>query len=1514
MYSQNAAQTGELIGFPLSPQQQRVFFHDAAMAGFPYITEAAITVTGAVDVERLEQALAAAVQRHEILRTRFTSYDDAKSLLQVVRPESEMPRRQPLTASHLTDRSTWKHERFDLSEGKTLHCKLVQNSPEESTLFISFPSICGDAASVRNIVHDLALAYESYEHLSSREKPAQYADVAAYFNNRLESDAGALGRQYWFPRLTAGKAPEIRGCPARQGGKSLDPQCVHGSIPAELLANAQIALNADSSFNGPFLLTCWQALLQQISGENEFVVGYALDGRELPQLENSVGLFERYLPLQMSSAQETLFSAALAKNQESIGEAVRWQGSFQWPSHEKFHAVCFSYYDGEWTFRGNGVNFACASVNSCSDIFELKLSCTTVESAILLDLWYDAGVYLKREAEQLLHQFITLARNAASAPHAPILRLNAINEQERHRLIAEYSPASHNPAEKSLLERIEEQARHNPGNIAAVCGKEQLTYGDLDRKANLLAHYLRGLGVRPDVVVGICMERSLELMIAILGTMKAGGAYMPMDPSYPPDRLRYMLQDAHPLLVLTQEPFRKHFSGTEVALLCLDSQWQAVAEQSERAPIDAAPEDALAYVIYTSGSTGRPKGVAITRSGLNNYVTWACVAYGFASGARAPLCSSLSFDLSVTSLWPPLATGGCVVLAPGMDGIEWLVSEGRSTEPYDVLKITPAHLQVLRHFPEQGINISRTFVIGGEALRWDEVQDWRGHLATTRLINEYGPTETVVGSCVHSLNEAWNEKGSVPVGKPIANTKIYVLNQWGELAPAGAIGELYIGGAGVARGYLNRPALTADRFVPDTFSGEPGARLYRTGDTARWRADGTLEFLGRVDEQVKLNGFRIEPGEIESVLAEFAGIQQARVVVREDAPGEKRLVAYVIVHSNQKEMEDEVREFLRARLPDYMVPRAVMQLPRLPLTPNGKLDRRLLPAPEVEAPRKTYAEPRTENEKILGRIWAQVLGLQQVGRDDNFFELGGDSILSIQVVARAREAGLHLTTRQMFEWQTIAELAEVAVSPTGVNLSEQGAVHGPVPLTPIQAAFFQWELVRPELVNHAIIFELPEDVDSGHMKEAVLAVVKHHDALRSRFANVNGEWTQHTEAEIQESLYEYRDLSGHGAEQAVHELELDAKRTRTSLNLQTGPLIKAVEYDLGPGCPKRLMLLVHHLVVDGVSWRILLEDLQRAYEQLSRGGTVSLGSKTTSYKQWAERIHKYSETEELRAEVEYWCNEEREDVHPLLRDFNQAVEDNRLENKKFIEGALSQADTQALLQDVPAAYHVQIQEVLLAALGHVCAEWAGSETVLVDVEGHGREEVFDGIDLSRTVGWFTAIYPVLLSRGKNGEWESGSLLQKVKQQLQEIPRRGFGYGVLRCIAKDAEIAARLRRMPKAEISFNYLGQFDHIVRESKLFKPARESAGLSTAWENPRLHLLEVEGVVMQSRLHVSWSFNRKLHREETIQKLADRYLQCLRELLAQCQQQEYRAQAAAFPLTGLSEKELMRVAAQINK
>jgi amino acid adenylation domain-containing protein/non-ribosomal peptide synthase protein (TIGR01720 family) len=1070
-------------------------------------------------------------------------------------------------------------------------------------------------------------------------------------------------------------------------------------------------------------------------------------------------------------------------------------------------------------------------------------------------------------------------------------RIDLISPQERAQLLRWGGcPAGGGDGFEPVHRRFEFQARQAPDAPALVFGGTVLSHGELNARANQLAHRLIAAGVRPQDRVGLAVERSVAMVVGLLAILKAGAAYVPLDPAYPAPRLARMLDDSGISLLLTQSHLRGHVcAGRAFAVLELDR--LDLAGQSTRDPALALHPQHLAYVVYTSGSTGRPKGVAVAHGPLAMHAGAVGEAYGLTAQDRLLMFASISFDAAAEQWLVPLLSGAAIVLRDSdevaMDRLEQLVLERGVTALY----LPPAYLrQLVAFLAGRSLPVS-TCIVGGEAWALEDYRRACEALQPQRIFNAYGPAETVITPTLWQAGAGREPGGAyVPVGRPVGERSAYVLDARLRLLPAGVAGELYLGG-GMAQGYLDRAGLSAERFVADPFS-DTGGRLYRTGDLVAWDESGELRYQGRIDHQIKVRGLRVEPGEVEAELLAHPAVREAAVVAAQ-GPGGTRLVAYVAAREAAGLDVLQLKAGLARVLPDYMVPSAIVVLPALPLNANAKVDRMALARTTVDVA-TDYEAPVGAAEQALAAVWAEVLGLPRIGRHDNFFESGGDSILSLQIVSRARRDGWKVTPRQLFERQTVAQFALVAEA-AGERQYPVARAEGEVPLLPVQARFFESDIPARHHWNQALLLQSTRMLEPVHLRSALAALAAHHDSLRLRYRqHEGGRWSQYYQPLDRQAP---ADLLWVGQAEDAAAVEALCDAAQRSLDLAQGPLLRAQLISLPDGSC-RLQLVIHHLVVDGVSWRILLEDLQNAYAASQSGRTPALPPATSSFKDWALALRGYAR--EHAGEANHWL---ALDGAAAALPCGHPECDNSLEHQASVELRLDRGRTEALLKRVPAAYRTQVNDVLLTALGRALCAWSGRERVLVDVEGHGREDIFPGIDLSRSVGWFTSQYPVMLEP----LGQPGDALRHVKESLRAIPNHGLGHGVFRYFGSPAQQDA-LAGLPPAQVLFNYLGQFDGSFDAEAAWKPAREPAGAPCDSGSWRSHEFLVNGQVFEGELVLVVSYSQARHDRRTVQAWVRRFEQELSELIAHCCSGAGGVTPSDFPLAGLAQAQLDRL------
>ncbi|MCC5648069.1 amino acid adenylation domain-containing protein [Nostoc sp. CHAB 5824] len=1041
--------------------------------------------------------------------------------------------------------------------------------------------------------------------------------------------------------------------------------------------------------------------------------------------------------------------------------------------------------------------------------------------------------------------------------------------------------------EQSIPERFAQHVNQYYQEIAVRTKNYNWTYSKLNELANRIAHKIFTLYGSREQRIALLLEHDAPMIAATLGVLKLGKTYVPLDLSFPQERLAYMLMDSEVEAILTNslnlnftQNLVKNTSQDIIQIINIDEQIIDISEINISESCDeinlSISPDTIAYILYTSGSTGQPKGVIQSHRNVLHHTRIWINSLQISKHDRLTLLSSYSWDSAVQDTFGALLSGASLypinVKQEGLANLaDWLIDQEitiyHSTLP--LYRYFARNLTTEKKFPKL-----RLLILGGDLIHKGDIDLHRKHFSNESIVvNAYGSTES--STCLQYFVDMHTDMthNVLPVGYEVEDTEVLLLDETGKQVEVNGIGEIAIRSDYLALGYWQKPKITKTKFKPDPQGGT--RRVYYTGDLGRLIQDGSIILVGRKDFQVKIRGFRIELGEIEAVLNQHPHIREAVVMVQENVPGEKRLVAYIVPDQEQTHTISELRSFLKKRLPDHLMPSVFMILEALPLTPNHKVDRKALPKPSQTRPNLegAFVVPSTSIEQRMAKIWSEVLNLKQVGIHDNFFELGGDSILSLQVIAKAKQVGLQITVQQLFKHPTIVELVAVADMAPTIE-AEQGLVTGSVPLTPIQHWVFEQNFPNLEHWSQAVLLEVQQIPDLTLLEKAVQQLLIHHDALRIRFVKGESDWLQViTSPDNLIVPFTKRDLSALSDKEQEPAIEAVVAEMKTSLNCSEGSLLRIVFLNLGSHKPSRLLLLIHQLIIDGVSWRILLEDLQTAYQQLKRNETIQLPSKTTSFKYWAERLTEYAKLESLRQELATWLamplNKDRR--LPVIYPESAGV----LTGANNVSMLLSIEETRALIQDVPKFYNTQITDVLLTALVQSFSQWTRSSSLLVDLLSHGRESIIENVDLSRTVGWFTSISPVLLDISEADTLENA--LKLVRDQLSRIPNRGISYGLLRFLSKDVEIAERLESL-QSEVSFNYLGQFDQVLPESSLFRIARESAHILRGRPS---HPMEITVTIIGGQLQLDWTYSENTYQRSIVKQLAQDFVEVIRLLLS---------------------------------
>ncbi|EPK4079069.1 non-ribosomal peptide synthase/polyketide synthase [Pseudomonas aeruginosa] len=1491
----------------LSYAQQRMWFlwHLEPQSG-AYNLPSAVRLNGPLDRQALERAFASLVQRHEALRTVFPrGADDSLAQAPLQRPlEVAFEDCSGLPEAEQEARLREEAQReslqpFDLCEGPLLRVRLIRLGEERHVLLLTLHHIVSDGWSMNVLIEEFSRFYSAYATGAEPGLPAlpiQYADYALWQRSWLEAGEQERQLEYWRGKL--GERHPVLELPTdhpRPAVPSYRGSRYEFSIEPALAEALRGTARRQGLTLFMLLLGGFNILLQRYSGQTDLRVGVPIANRNRAEVEGLIGLFVNTQVLRsvfdgrtsvatlLAGLKDTVLGAQAHQDLpfERLVEAFKVERSL---SHSPLFQVMYNHQplvaDIEALDSVAGLSFGQLDWKSRTTQFDLSLDTYEKGGRLYAALTYATDLFEARTVERMARHWQNLLRGMLENPQASVDSLPMLDAEERYQLLEGWNAtAAEYPLQRGVHRLFEEQVERTPTAPALAFGEERLDYAELNRRANRLAHALIERGIGADRLVGVAMERSIEMVVALMAILKAGGAYVPVDPEYPEERQAYMLEDSGVQLLLSQSHLKLPLAQG-MQRIDLDQADAWLENHAENNPGIELNGENLAYVIYTSGSTGKPKGAGNRHSALSNRLCWMQQAYGLGVGDTVLQKTPFSFDVSVWEFFWPLMSGARLVVAtPGdhRDPAKLVALINR--EGVDTLHFVPSMLQAfLQDEDVVSCTSLKRIVCSGEALPADAQQQVFAKLPQAGLYNLYGPTEAAIDvthwTCVEEGKDA------VPIGRPIANLACYILDGNLEPVPVSVLGELYLAGQGLARGYHQRPGLTAERFVASPFVA--GERMYRTGDLARYRADGVIEYAGRIDHQVKLRGLRIELGEIEARLLEHPWVREAAVL----AVDGKQLVGYVVLESEGGDWREVLAAHLAASLPEYMVPAQWLALERMPLSPNGKLDRKALPAPEVSVAQAGYSAPRTAVERTLAEIWQDLLGVERVGLDDNFFSLGGDSIVSIQVVSRARQAGLQLSPRDLFQHQNIRSLALAAKA--GAATAEQGPASGEVALAPVQRWFFERAIPNRQHWNQSLLLQARQPLDGDRLGRALERLQAQHDALRLRFREERGAWHQAYAEQAGEPLWRRQA----GSEEALLALCEEAQR---SLDLEQGPLLRALLVDMADGS-QRLLLVIHHLAVDGVSWRILLEDLQRLYADLD----ADLGPRSSSYQAWSRHLHEQAGAR--LDELDYWQAQLHDAPHALPCENPHGALENRHERKLVL--TLDAERTRQLLQEAPAAYRTQVNDLLLTALARATCRWSGDASVLVQLEGHGREDLGEAIDLSRTVGWFTSLFPLRLTPAA----DLGESLKAIKEQLRGVPDKGVGYGLLRYLAGE-EAAARLAALPQPRITFNYLGRFDRQFDGAALLVPATESAGAAQDPCAPLANWLSIEGQVYGGELSLHWSFSREMFAEATVQRLVDDYARELHTLIEHCcQEGNVGATPSDFPLATLHQEQLDRL------
>lgn len=1428
----------------LSAGQYRLFVQAQLTGGeLGYHVPIALTVEGPLDASRVQRALDALVQRHDALRTSFSVVDERVD--QIVHTEARISLEGISVGEKDVDDAVVEFVRpFNLEEAPLLRVGIGVLGDDRHLLVFDSHHIVFDGISGSLAFSDFLRLYHG-EVLPEPKKT--YADYIVAETAYLNSEACLSDKAYWTSCFSEGldavDLPVDRPRPPR---KSFAGLRIFRGVDKERTRALKALAGSQRTTLNVVLLAAHFTLLSKLSGARDFAVGTAFDGRPDDDYADVVGTFVNTIAIRGAPLPSKTLATFVKELKQSLLEASDHQrypyetlvdemGGAREANRNPFFDTLFVYeYLPTARIEAGDLTFTARDVQNRTAILDITHDVVEVDGGLNMSMEFDTDLFDRATVEGFLEYYVRILDQflANEADTLSLGGVNLLNSEDRVRQLQTFNATARERPDGTFVDLFEASAARMPEAPALRFGTQIMTYGELNQRANRLAHLLIEHAVGPESIVALAVDRSAEMLVAILGIFKAGAAYLPIAQDIPDRRLQTIVEDARPVFVLCQSTFAERVVDG-LSVIALDSPFadEQLAEKSTENPTDDDRTAPLtpshpAYVIYTSGSTGVPKGVVVTHSGLPGLAGSHIDHLDVSENSRILQFASLTFDAAVAEFVTALSAGASLVLLSEDQRVGTALLDEISRQQVTHVTVPPV---VLSTFPEDARLPIECMAVAGEACSGELVERWS---ADCRFFNIYGPTEASVAA---TLSDPLTDGRLPPIGLPLWNMRAYILDADLEPVPEGVAAELYLAGDGLARGYFNLPALTAEKFVPDPYAESPGSRMYRTGDLARRRADGHIEFVGRVDEQLKIRGYRIEPGDVQSALLAQSGVAHAAVIAMEMSSGTRELVAYVVPAANVRLDVEDLRRSLVDYLPEYMIPAAIIELDALPLTTNGKLDRAQLPAPESSSDKAgaAFAEPCNDVQKALVEVWQEVLGREQVSIHDDFFRLSGDSIKALQVVIRMQQRGYKCLARDLFDHSVLSELATRVTHAAPVV--DQGAVHGSVPLTPVQSWFAQQALVDESHYSQTVCLRAESGLSEDGLRQVLEHMQRHHDALRMRFHHRDGALVQENHGADLPIDFRQVDLStaGDDGEAAFETVLCDMQE---SMDIEHGPLVRARLVRMT--AEDRVVIVIHHLVIDAVSWRILLEDLETGYQQYRDGKTIHFPSKTSSYSDWSRYLQGLAARDAFNSERDYW-RRASETV-----DGDSPCEPGLHQDERRIARIVPGVET-AQLMEASRARRGGVEAILLTALARALCRLLESDQIRLTLEHHGRSGEAVEMDVSRTVGWFTAHYPLLLDLVDRAA-DPGDQLAMVEEALADVPNRGIGHGILRYLQQSDD----LNHAPPS-ILFNYLGEFASSTPDGH-FEIVQEKSGSSVSPLNTRDHALEADAVVLTGGLELS--------------------------------------------------------------
>ncbi|MDQ0273892.1 amino acid adenylation domain-containing protein/non-ribosomal peptide synthase protein (TIGR01720 family) [Cytobacillus purgationiresistens] len=1462
--------------YPVTSAQKRLFIlNEMEEISVSYNMPAVLKVNGSLNLNNLQKAFNKLIKRHEILRTSFEMVDNEP--FQIIHKDvnNEINVLQ-IDYENIDSFIETSIKPFNLFKPSLIRMTVIEAGKNHQYLILDMHHIVSDGLSLELIEKEL---FDLYHGINSDKPILQYKDYASWQKEMLNQHRLDNQEEYWLNQFKE-KIPllEMPLDYDRPRVKTYKGNRYEFKINSELLKHLNKIANDTNTTLFMILLSCYQITLGRFSGQEDIVVGTPVSGRTHPDVHSLIGMFVNMLPIRLYPEGKKPFKEFLQEVKRTTLDSFANQ---DYPFEELIKKLDLErdpgrnpIFDAAFVLQNKAIPriqmdeliLNPYKLKTTTSKFDLMLEAFIEDKELHLNLQYCNDLFNEQTIARFSKCFLNIIKAICSDSNRQIYNLEMISELEELEIL-KYSigPKTDYYSTLTIQEVFEKQAEVNPEKTAVVSHGYPLTYRELNDKANQLGYLLKNKGIQQGETIAILMEPSAEMIVSFLAILKAGAVYLPLNKEIPENRLKFMLKDSLAKFLFVDSALTIEFDSPAEILNIKELPFEDGIENNLN--VSNTPED-LAYIMYTSGTTGEPKGVMVTHKNINrlvnntNYIE-------FNDSDQILLTGATGFDATTFEIWGALLNGLTVHLCRKELFLEAKdLSDYISRHQISVLWLTSSLFNQYAEYYKDMFTPLRYLIVGGEVLSIKHI-NLATQLKTVKIINAYGPTENTTFSTYYPVNKLFNS--NIPIGRPISNSSTFIVDKFNNLQPIGVIGEIYVGGAGVARGYLNNPDLTASKFIENPFI--EGDRIYRTGDLGRWLQDGNIEYIGRKDNQIKIRGYRIELKEIEAALLSHPSVKNGTVSVFERPNNQKVLCAYYVLEDSID--SDELRRELQKTLPGYMVPTMYKEMETLPLTSNGKLDIQSLPQPDLETT-QGITLPINEIEEILVNIFKEVLGFSKISTDDSFFDLGGDSIKALQISAKLYNLHLKMEVKDLFRYPTIKSITPFIKR--DLNEEFQGIIEGKVSLTPIQKWFFEKQGME-HYWNQAIMLASEIRIVEKNVKVAMKKLIEHHDALRMTFNNdTTVKQFNRGISCLEEKLFSFEVFSYESIKNYETKIEQKMENLHQKINLQGGPLIslglfKTKQQDF-------LVFIVHHLVIDGVSWRILIEDFISSYLALEKGHNFNLPKKTASYQSWSEILSSYSQESHLYKEAEYWRQ-------ILVGNFSslkqvEPAHENIVINSSTVQIEIDEQVTNQLMNEVNQAFNTEINDILLSALTLSLKDWTGNEMFLINMEGHGRESMKNDINISRTIGWFTSIYPIKLDAQYSDD--KALLIKKIKEMIRGIPNKGMNYGIIKhlCPFNNNEV---FTEKEEAQISFNYLGEYGKDLNGP--FGLSSLPLGKSINSKSVRTHDIEIIGKVVNGNLQFQWEYNGSQYSNTDIEAWSNCFKSHLIELINFCSMKE---------------------------